>query len=225
MSHVGMQHVQLDEAQRTVRFLAAGVELNLGSIGKGYALDRAAELLQAEGMENFLLHGGNSSVLGRGAKGAGGRAQGTEKGSPSNEVSQGWWIGLRHPLEPERRIGEVRLRNRALGTSGSGTQFFLHEGRRYGHILDPRTGEPAEGAYSSTVAAATGAEADALATAFYVLGAERSLDYCRQHANIAAVIMSPAAENGRIEITLWGWAEDEIRLEADPSLCIRRVTA
>src|SRR5262249_4156409 len=149
------------EPQWKVRLDRAGVEINLGSIGKGYALDRMAELLVAEGIENFLIHGGNSSVLGRGV--------GQESGVRSQELEEteretrGWWVGLRHPLVPERRIGEICLRDRALGTSGSGTQFFVHEGKRYGHILDPRTGRPAEGTLSTTVAAPTGAEADALA--------------------------------------------------------------
>jgi FAD:protein FMN transferase len=248
MQRVGLRHVQFDDEKQTVRFLTPGVEINLGSIGKGYALDRVAELLQGAGIEHFLLHGGNSSVLGRGSKqgsgfrvqgseereqGAGRRAQETEIGN-SDGPSQGWWIGLRHPLEPERRIGEVLLCNRALGTSGSGTQFFVHEGRRFGHILDPRTGCPAEGSLSATVAAATGAQADALATAFYVLGPEGALDYCRRHPGISAVMMSPATErpdgksptdeSGRVDVMLWGWADDEIRMHADDSLSIRQAS-
>ncbi len=92
--HVGLQHVELNSQRSTIRFRKSGMEINLGSIGKGYALDRIAELFASKGIENFLLHGGNSSVLGRGT------------------CADGWWIGLRHPLVPERRIGEVLLRNR-----------------------------------------------------------------------------------------------------------------
>src|SRR5262249_6459055 len=145
-----------------VSFQAPGIEINLGSIGKGYALDRMSEMLTDSGIENFLLHGGNSSVL----------ARGTQRDTS-------WQIGLRHPLDPQRRIGEISLRNRALGTSASGTQFCEYEGRRYGHILDPRTGQPTQGTLSATIAAPSGAEADALATAFYVMGAEAAIGYCR----------------------------------------------
>ncbi|HTQ40862.1 MAG TPA: FAD:protein FMN transferase [Pirellulales bacterium] len=231
MQHVGLRHVQFDDEKQTVRFVTPGVELNLGSIGKGYALDRAAELLEADGIMNFLLHGGNSSVLARGS-GRGSKAEETSTLIPAlsqrEREQDGWWIGLMHPLAPERRIGEVRLHDRALGTSGSGTQFFIHDGHRYGHILDPRTGWPAEGTLSTTVAAKTGAEADALATAFYVLGAEAAIEYCRRHAGISAVMMSPVegpptAAHGRVEVLQWGWAEDEIRMYPDDSLSIRRI--
>jgi thiamine biosynthesis lipoprotein len=233
MEHVGMQHIELDRAGQTVRFLMPGVEINLGSIGKGYALDRMAELLLEERIEHFLLHSGNSSVLGRGgsqesgARGQESRGVEAETGTLTPALFQkeretgGWWIGLRHPLYPERRIGEVCLRNRALGTSGGGTQFFIHDGRRYGHILDPRTGQPAENTLSTTVAAPTAAEADALATAFYVMETADSIAYCRQHPGISAVIMSPAADADRVEIALSGWGEDEIRIYQDASLSIQ----
>jgi thiamine biosynthesis lipoprotein len=224
MQHVSMRHLRLDRQRQTVRFLTPGVEINLGSIGKGYALDRMAELLTAEKVEHFLLHSGNSSVLARGCpKMAGTKFENADDIDHGPE-SHGWWIGLRHPLEPERRIGEVCLRDRALGTSGSSAQFFIHDGRRYGHILDPRTGQPAEGTYSTTVAAPTGAAADALATAFYVLGPAASIEYCRKHEGISAVIASPAAETGKVEIALWGWSGAAIRIYPDDSLLIRHFT-
>jgi thiamine biosynthesis lipoprotein len=223
MQHVGMRHVEFDRTRQTVRFLTPGVEINLGSIGKGYALDRMAELLAAERLEHFLLHGGNSSMLGRGTMNESTFTSQQLIDGQKQPEPPGWWIGLRHPLEPERRIGEVCLRNRALGTSGSGTQFFIHEGRRYGHILDPRTGRPVENTLSTTVAAPTAAEADALATAFYVMKTADAIAYCRQHAGIAAVIMSAAVADG-VEIALAGWGEDEIQIYQDASLSIQNYT-
>jgi thiamine biosynthesis lipoprotein len=112
-------------------------------------------------------------------------------------------------LRPERRLAEFTLRDRALGTSGSATQFFHHQGRRYGHILDPRTGRPAEGVHSSTVIAPTAAEADALATAFYVLGPEKSLDYCRARPHLAAVLVSPGPRQGSIELHTCGLNDED----------------
>jgi FAD:protein FMN transferase len=237
MKSVGMQHVRLDHERQSVRFLQPGVEINLGSIGKGYALDRMAELLTAAGIENFLLHGGNSSVLGHGSSGDCTNASPpnlpdvvpaalrppVEPGAKMSNLDCGWRIGLRHPLEPERRIGEIRLRNRALGTSGSGVQFFEHQGRRYGHILDPRTGWPADGVLSTTIAAPSGAQADALATACYVLGSRAAIDYCRKQAGISAVIMSPSADESAVDVALCGWSDGDINIAPSDGISIRPI--
>ena len=114
---VGSDELLLDHTDQSLKYRNPRLRINLGSIGKGYALDRMAELLSEFGLHDFLLHGGHSSVLARGTDASQGEAQ-------------GWWVGLRHPLRPERRLGQVRLQNRALATSGSGTQFFMHEGNR-----------------------------------------------------------------------------------------------
>jgi FAD:protein FMN transferase len=198
---VGGDNLQLDSERHTVRFKTAGMEINLGSIGKGYTLDRVAEQLEASGLGDFLLHGGQSSVLARGSR--------------SLVGEDGWWIGVCDPLRPPRRLGEIRLKNRALATSGSGTQFFYHEGRRYGHILDPRTGRPAEGMLSATVLARTAAEADALSTAFYVLGPAAALDYCHRHAadhaGLATVLLSPGEQSGNVAIATFGLTDQDWR--------------
>ena len=109
----------------------------------------------------------------------------------------------------DRRLAEIRLCDRALATSGSGVQFFRHRGRRLGHILDPRTGQPAEGVLSTTVLAPTAAMADALATALYVMGAEGTRQYCRSRPEIAAVIVCPARRAGGIEVQSIGLGEDD----------------
>jgi FAD:protein FMN transferase len=186
LARVGTQYLQLDAESQTVRFLIPGLQINLGSIGKGYALDRCAELLEQAGVHDFLLHGGNSSVLARGDRG----------GQPTGS---GWWIGVRDPLHPEKRAGRVRLRGRALSTSGSGTQFFMHEGRRYGHILDPRTGWPAEGVFSVTALAPTAAEAEALSTATYVAGHESACELVSASSGASAIMFCPGQRLGRVE--------------------------
>jgi len=183
---VGMQHVEFDDSQSAIRFARAGVELNLGSIGKGYALDRAAASMFADRVDNFLWHGGQSSVL----------ARGTHASRPAN--SPGWIVGLLDPLRPARRIAEILLHDRALGTSGAGIQFFRHAGKRYGHILDPRTGWPAEGILSATAIAPTAAEADSLATAFYVMGVDATRQFCASHAQYGAVLTSQSSPGAPI---------------------------
>jgi len=178
LEQVDGQRVVLDADQRTVRFAKPGVEINFNSIGKGYALDRAAELLTVGQHGDYLWHGGGSSVLARG----------------KNHASRDdcWTLGLRNPLQPERRLLEFHLRDRALGTAGGSTQFFEHEGQKFSHILDPRTGWPVTGVFTATVTAPTAALADGLATAFFVMGAGAAGEYCAQHPEIGAVLVCPA---------------------------------
>jgi len=110
------------------------------------------------------------------------------------------------------RSAEIRLCDAALATSGSGTQYFHHAGRRYGHILDPRTGRPAEGVLSSTVVAPTAAEADALATALYVMGAETAMQYCGAHPQIAALIVTPGQRRGSIATYTAGFSAGQLSM-------------
>ena len=190
MQSVGSRLVELDKTRQTVSFRREGVRLNLGGIGKGYALDRCAQTLAEAGVDDYLIHGGNSSVL------AGGSMAGTSQGK-----SAGYWeVGIRHPLRPDRRLAAVRLHNQALATSGSWAQHFMHEGRRLSHILDPRTGRPAEGVLSATAIAPTATLADAFSTAFYVMGFERAKAFCRDHPDIDAVLVCPIRHSGGIEI-------------------------
>jgi thiamine biosynthesis lipoprotein len=182
LARVGMQHVVLDRGGRSVRYLQPGLEINLGSIGKGYALDRAAALLRNEwNLTSALLHGGHSSVY--------------AIGMPPGDRA-GWSVGLRHPWDTEKSLGAVRLRDRALGTSAATYRHLEYEGRKLGHLLDPRTGWPAEGMASASVLAPTAAEADALATAFYINGVDWSRAYCEAHPNVGAILL-PVGEDAK----------------------------
>jgi FAD:protein FMN transferase len=195
----GMRHVQFDADRRTVRFDLPGVELNLGAIGKGHAVDRAAASLVEEGLENWLLHGGFSSVLARG----------------DHFGHGGWPVGIRNPLLPQERLGTILLKNRSLSTSGSNVQYFRHGGKRYGHILDPRTGWPAEQLLSVTVLAPTAAAGDALSTAFFVGGVENSLRYCDNHPEIGAIFVRPPGRSRRLDVLLRGIPEWAFFFETD----------
>lgn len=175
LGRVGSRFLELDPQRRTARYLVRGLEINLGSIGKGYALDRAAELLRQREVSLGLLHGGHSSIV----------ALGTD---PADR--RGWAVGVRHPWLPERRLAVLRLRDRALGTSAATFQHLEYNGRKLGHILDPRTGWPAEGLASATVVAPSAAEADALATAFFILGVDKAAAYCRAHPQIGALLLA-----------------------------------
>ena len=186
LSRVDSRAVELDRREQTIRFLRPDLEINLNAIGKGFALDRCGRSLREAGVENFLIHGGQSSVLAAGSR------------SAQDGEATGWTIAVKHPLRTNQRLGELRLVDCAVGTSGSGSQFFHHQGRRYGHVLDPRTGMPAEGVLSATVLAPTAALADALSTAFFVMGLEQVTEYCSRHPELSAVLVCPGQRSGSI---------------------------
>jgi thiamine biosynthesis lipoprotein len=133
------------------------------------------------------LHGGYSSVY--------------AVGNPPND-SRGWTIALKHPWQSEKLLGTVRLRDRALGTSAATFKHQVHHGRKLGHLLDPRTGWPAEGMASVTVLAPRAAVADALATAFFVLGVEAARAYCAAHPDIGAVLLPEGADGRAVFVNL-----------------------
>ena len=175
MAQTGMRHVILDPAARAVKFRVPGLEFNLGAVGKGYALDRAADLLRSKwGIRSALLHGGGSSVY----------AIGRPPGEP-----RGWGVRLKHPTADGRSLGTVWLADRGLGTSAATHQYFAYNGRKLGHLLDPRTGRPAAGTASASVAAPTAAEADAMSTAAFVLGAAGADRLTRLRPGLGIVVL------------------------------------
>jgi thiamine biosynthesis lipoprotein len=202
LEHTGAGLVDLDAESRTVHFHTPGLEINLAGIGKGYALDRAAERLVEAGVGDCLLHGGQSSVLARGRR--------MEPSADAEET--GWKVGLRDPVRPNSRLAEILLVDQALATSGSARQYFRHAGRRYGHILDPRSGWPAEGVYSATVVAPTAALADALATAFCVMGADATLAYCQNRPELSAVLVCPGPQGSGVQLHTVGFEDGRIEL-------------
>jgi thiamine biosynthesis lipoprotein len=175
MARVGMHRVQVDEAARTARFVAPGMALNFGAIGKGLALDRMAAVLRGHGVPRALVSAGGSSAIAIG-------------GEPFR-------VDIRSP-RVAAALDHVWLGGAALGTSGAGEQFFEVGGRRYGHVIDPRTGWPAEGVLSASVACADAAAADALSTAFLTAGPDLAERYCADHPGTVA-LLTLEAEPGR----------------------------
>ena len=202
----GMRHVELDPETRRVRFTQPGVEINPGAIGKGWAVDRASDALAAAGVPSMLVHGGQSSVRARGIHG------------PALPGRRGWPVGLRHPLFPGRRLATIALEDRALGTSGSATQFFVDRGRRLGHILDPRTGRPAEGVLSATVIAPTAAVADALSTAAYVLGVAGLETIAPPGGDVAAILVLPGRSPASVRVVMANVAAEMVAIEPGPGI-------
>ncbi|MEM0925785.1 MAG: FAD:protein FMN transferase, partial [Planctomycetota bacterium] len=153
MDRMGYQHVHLDDANQSVRLDRPGMQLNLGAIGKGFALDTLADRLTECGLKHFLIHGGGSSIL--------------AKGNQSSDA-RGWAVGLSHPTKPTRRVAGIRLYDQSLSTSGSGKQYFHFRGQRYGHVIDPRTGYPSDHWLSLTAVATNATDAEALSTAYFL---------------------------------------------------------
>src|SRR5262245_11947625 len=182
LADVGMQHVTLDAARRQVSFARHGIELSFGAIGKGYARDRMAGVLRGHGARRALLSAGRSSVLAIGGRG------------------RGWPIDVR-PRLASQTAGRLWIRDGAVGTSGAGEQFIVAGGRRYGHVLDPRTGRPADGVLAASVVTRDAAAADALSTAFLIGGAELACGYCDTHPDTMAIVVDAAGARvfGRYE--------------------------
>src|SRR5215471_1596870 len=173
LANVGMRHVTLDPDRRTVSFARAGVEISFGAIGKGYALDRMAGVLRTHGARRALLSAGRSSVLAIGGRG------------------RGWPIDVR-PQLASHTAGRLWIRDGAVGTSGAGEQFIVADGRRYGHVLDPRTGRPADGLLAASVITGDAAAADGLSTAFLIGGADLASSYCDAHPDTMAIVVDEA---------------------------------
>lgn len=170
----GMDQVDLLPDQRAVRFRRPGLVLNAGSVGKGWALDAAAARIRGR-TAAALLHGGHSSLL--------------AWGSPPGQM-RGWCVGLSDPDQPTRRLGTLWLKDLAMATSAATFRHGLAHGRRFGHILDPRSGYPAVGLRAATALAPSAAWADALATAFFVLGEGKTIELCQRQPSWGAILLT-----------------------------------
>lgn len=148
---VGMQHVELDAANLTVRFARPGVMLDFGAIGKGYAVDRAVNLLREAGVESALIHGGTSTAFALGTQPDGVR----------------WKIAVTSPNHDAaaKPLSVLELENESLSVSAVWGRSFRAGEKTYGHVIDPRTGAPAANAFLSAVVLPSATETDALSTA------------------------------------------------------------
>lgn len=174
--HVGAAHVTLDPAAKTIGFDQSGVELDLGGIAKGYAVDRAAAVLRAHGISAALISAGGSTIYGLGA--------------PPHR--HGWMVTLQDPLDSRKTARSLMLRDRALSVAGRSEKSFAFDGVQYSHIMNPLTGWPVQGVLTVAVLADTGTAGDALDDALFVLGASRSERYLPQWPGIRALFFLPA---------------------------------
>lgn len=172
LPRVDYRALVLDSTARTAYLPRAGMRAHLGGIGKGYAVDRAAGILRSRGISDFMIQfGGDLYVAG---------AHGERP----------WRLGIRDPRGPADRIfAAIELTNSSFSTSGDYERFFMHDGRRYHHIIDPRTGEPARGSRSVTIVADTAALADALSTGVFVMGPDKGMALIERLPKVDGVIV------------------------------------
>ncbi|MFC1833380.1 FAD:protein FMN transferase [Thermodesulfobacteriota bacterium] len=174
---VGWKRVALDAETGTIFLPHEGMSLDLGAIAKGYALDRAKEVLTKYGVSSALINAGGD-VLGMGLK---------QPGKP-------WRVGIQDPRNPRDIVAVVDLTDRVIVTSGDYERFFTKDGKRYHHILDPRTGYPARGVQSVTIVAPDGVTADALATAVFVLGPGQGLEIIESTPGVEGFFIDSSGE-------------------------------
>jgi len=188
LGFIGYEKVILNEDQSTVRYQSEGIEIEFGAMGKGYAIDRAVQILKDHGVSRALVSFGSSTYA---------------VGSPPER--NGWRVAIRHPRNRDRVIDVVVLKDCAIGTSGDHEQGFWLDGQWYSHILDPRTGYPAMGVACTSVIARTALEADALSTAAFVMGPEPGTLFLKEQAGIKGIVVSDKKEErlGIVQTTDW----------------------
>jgi thiamine biosynthesis lipoprotein len=155
LAKVGYRNIQMNPADGTVRFLRPGVEMDPGGIGKGYAVDRMVEVLKRNGVTSALVAGSASSIFGLGA--------------PPDEP-KGWQVKIKDPWDQRKTLAEVWLKDMSLSTSGSYEKFFRAEGKMYAHIMDPRTGYPAQGSVAVSVLAPRTLDSEVWAKPYFING-------------------------------------------------------
>ncbi len=197
LSRVGWKYLRLSEKDHTVAFLKEGMRLDLGGIAKGYAIDQAAAVLKEEGISAGLVNAGGD-VYGYGVK-------------PDGSL---WRVAIRHPRRREALAAVGLLRNGALVTSGDYERFFMEKGRRYSHILDPRTGFTARSAASVSVLAPSASMADGLATGVFVLGPREGLKVIESLPGTEAAVMEEKS-GGRLEMHVSRGFFDRLKIDPD----------
>ena len=179
LEHVGYEKIRIDDEQHVV-LSDSGMAIDFGGIAKGYAVDRAIHILKERGVTSSLVDaGGDIGLLGS---------------KPNGEP---WRIGIQHPRDMRKMIAVLEIDSGNVATSGDYERFFHQDGRRYHHILDPKTGWPAQGCMSATVLTNTAMDADMLATSIFVLGPDEGLAFIDSLPEVEGIILFE--EDGRIE--------------------------
>ena len=179
LSEIGYENVQIKNNQISI---SENTTIDIGGVGKGYASDKAAELLRKNGVKSAIISlGGNVYAVGK---------------KPDDSL---WTVGIANPNSPAQPIGKLRISDKAVVTSGGYQRYFEQDGVIYHHIIDPQTGKSADnGLASVTVIADSGTKADGLSTSLFVMGLEKSVEFWRSYKNFDAIFID---NQGTIYVT------------------------
>jgi thiamine biosynthesis lipoprotein len=192
---VDYRTIALDEAAGSAELKRAGTRVHLGGVGKGYAVDRAVAILRSRGLTDFMVQSGGDLYVG-GHKG-----------------NLPWRLGIRDPRGPADRIfATLELSDATFSTSGDYERFFMQDGVRYHHLLDPDSGQPARGARSVTIVAETSIVADALSTGVFISGPEAGLALIERLKDVEGVIVT-----SKNEVLISSGLRSRLRLLAQPT--------
>ena len=185
---VDCRKIILKKSENLVFLPEPGMGIDLGGIVKGYAADRAAEVLKRNGVKSGIVNaGGNLTVFG--GKG------------------RGMAIGVQDPRDRDKILAKIYLKDSSVSTSGDYEKFFIFRGIRYSHIIDPKDGYPARGQESVTVISQDGTWADAWSTALFILGSNEGLSLLKSHPGIEAMFIDGSGKKsispGLSEKMIW----------------------
>ena len=165
---VDYKNIILNERNQTLEFKRESMALDLGGIAKGYALDRAIKVLQGRGIKEALINaGGDIRVMGE----------------------RVWKVGLQHPRKGKEVLAVIRLKDQAIATSGDYQRYFIKEGKRYHHVINPETGYPVTECMSVTIIGPEAIPVDVLATGVFILGPEKGLELIESLKGVEGIII------------------------------------
>ena len=192
---IGWEDLVVDSAAGTAQLRRKGMSVHLGGIGKGYAVDHGAAILRRHGIENFLIQSGGDMYVG---------------GHPEGRA---WRLGIQDPRGPaDTPFAVVELSNATFSTSGDYERFFMKDGRRYHHILDPDFGQPAMGCRSVTIVTSRSVDADALSTAVFILGPGAGMALIERLPDVEGVIVG-----ARNEVLVSSGLKDRLTIISPPA--------
>ena len=170
---VNWRNMKFDDAHHSVFFEHKGMRIDLGGIGKGYAVDRGIDILQKRGIQHAVVTaGGDSRIIG-------------------DHMGRAWLVAIRHPDDPTKVVTRIPLSDAAMSTSGDYERYFDENGVRYHHIIDPKTGHSASKVRSATVIGPTATQTDGMSKTAFVLGPEKALEIINRMPEYDAVFVAP----------------------------------
>lgn len=174
---VNYKNIKLDETQKSIFFSHKNTKIDLGGIAKGHAVDNAINILSNCSIKNALVTaGGDSRILG-------------------DKIGRPWVMGVKHPRDDKKVVVSIPLSNAAISTSGDYERFYIEDGKRYHHILQPSTGKSVNHSWSVSVLANDSLTSDALSTTLFVLGTKKALQLINSLNDIEAIVID---SNGKM---------------------------